>query len=190
MKLKGTPLILLLVAIGLASVVYLIESRQPTPQALNQDAAQPLFKFQEEDVEAFTLATPQQTLVLRKVENSTHWQMIAPQPGPAEEGTIAFLLNLMATSKSQQTFQIPKSRQSEFGFAQPLATIKATLANQQVVTLVLGQPTFDRSALYALIDPTTSPNQELTVHLVSTNFANAINRPFTEWQKPPSPKKK
>jgi hypothetical protein len=192
MKLQGSSLVLLVTAIGLVSTVYIMESLPPNTQSVQPVSVKPLFPFQESDVQAFTLETPQQTLMFQKTGqgNSASWKMLAPHSGPAEEGTIAFLLNLMTTGKSQQTFQSPKSRQAEFGFDRPLATIKAKLANQQTATLVLGKPTFDQGSLYALVNPAESPNQELTVQLVSTNFANAVTRPFSEWQKEPSPKKK
>ena len=193
MKLQGSSLILLITAVSLASAVYVMESQQRTNQAIKQQARKSLFVLQESEVQGLTLDTSNQSLVFQKTQagDSAQWRMVAPQAGPAEAGTIAFLLNLMATGESQQTFKITQGRRAEFGFDRPLATIKVMLADQQAVILVVGKPTFDRGALYALVNPAEQPNQDLTVHLVSINFENAVTRPLTEWQKQDaSPKKK
>lgn len=186
-------MILLITAVSLASAVYVMESQQRANQAIKQQSGKPLFVFQEPEVQRLTLDTSNQSLAFQKngTGDTAQWRMVAPQAGPAEAGTIAFLLNLMATGESRQTFKITQGRQAEFGFDRPLATIKATLANGQAVTLVLGKPTFDRGALYALVNPTEQPNQDLTVYLVSINFENAVTRTLTEWQQQDSsPKKK
>ena len=53
----------------------------------------------------------------------TTWFMTAPKQVNADEAAIAFLLNLLATSRSSQTLEIPVARQQEFGLDQPVGTI-------------------------------------------------------------------
>lgn len=115
------------------------------------------------------------------------WQMTQPQKKLAEEAAIAFLLNQMANGKSQQTLSVPAAQKAEFGLDQPLATIQVQLTDQKQHRLVLGKPNFNRSGLYAQIDPPTQPTAEITIHVVSIDLENAVTRPLEEWQAKPEP---
>lgn len=137
----------------------------------------PLFNFKEQDVQAFTVQTPKQTLAFERV---SFWMLKKPEVAPADEGAVAFLLNLMATGKSDRTFIVPPARKSEFGLAQPSATVEVKLSNQQH-RLILGKPNFNRNFLYALVDP--PENQDLSILLIPINFQNAVDRPLVEWKR-------
>ncbi len=115
------------------------------------------------------------------------WQMTQPQKKLAEEAAIAFLLNQMASGQSQQSLTIPATQKAEFGLDQPLATIQVELTNQKQHRLVLGKPNFNRSGLYAQIDPPTQPTTEITIHVVPIDLENAVTRPLKEWQIKPEP---
>jgi hypothetical protein len=122
------------------------------------------------------------------------WRMTMPHQNPANEASIAYLLSLMATAKSEKTLKEATSKQTEFGFDQPLAIVEVTLKNQQTQRLVLGKPDFNRAFLYAQVNPPEKPGAELSVLLVPMEFENAVKRPLTEWELQPekqtSPKKK
>lgn len=204
MKIQRTPIILLTIAALLGGAVFFYEAYQSTKQEDGRSANQKLFPFEESDIQAFTMKTPQQTVSFAKVAASETpspkptaaspsptpqiWQMTAPTKGPASDGTVAFLLNLLGTGTAEKTLTIPTARLAEFGFDQPQATIDITLKNQKTHRLVLGNPDFNRSFLYAQIDPVTNPKPEHTIHLVSLDFENAINRPLSEWKQSPADK--
>ena len=118
---------------------------------------------------------------------SSFWQMTEPEKVPASDGQVAFLLNLLATGKSDRSFTVPIARLAEFGLDQPTATITVQLSNQQTHQLLIGLPNFDRKSVYAQIDPpaTTPPattNQEMTVWLVPFDVYQAIDRPLSDWK--------
>jgi len=178
MKLNRTPLILLIVAVLLGGVVYLQQTILPPVKS----EAQLLFGFQEADVRSLSLKTPEQNLSFAKnaTPNPTIWQMISPNQAPANDASVAYLLNAIASAKSATPLTVPTVKQAEFGFDSPLATVELTLKNSKTHRLVLGKPDFNRTSLYAQIDP--QPGTDLKVFLVPLDFENAVNRPLSEWQ--------
>jgi hypothetical protein len=199
MKLQRSPLILLLIALSLGGFVYFFEAQKSAQQEASQaKIEQKLFPFEEAEVTTVDIATSTQTLSFIKssaanVEPTPKspqpqakkpvWLMIAPKKTSANDGTIAFLLNLMATGKSQESFTVPVAKLEEFGLDQP-ATIVTKLTNQQTHRLLLGKANFNRSGVYAQVNPPTDQTGKVAVVLVAMDFENAINRSITEWQQP------
>ena len=193
MKFQKTPLILLFSALLLGGYVYFSELRkEPQPQT-TQTEAKPIFAFKEEEVQSFTVKTAQQTLSFEQIPmavpsgqkglgKTSSWQMTAPEKTTADQATVAFLLNLIATAKSDRTLSTPIARQAEFGLNPAIATIEVKLGNQQTHRLLLGKPNFNRQFLYALADPIANSSQDLAVLQVPINFQNAIDRPLSEWK--------
>ncbi|MBW4420466.1 MAG: DUF4340 domain-containing protein [Myxacorys californica WJT36-NPBG1] len=185
MKFQRTSLILVFLAIALGGFVYYQEFRQPKPDEA-QSTSKPIFNFKEADVTSFTVKTSKQpTLAFERKPGvvPSVWQMTAPQTTQADDGAVAFLLNLLATGRSDRTLTIATTRKSEFGLDQPSATVEIKLANQQIHQFVLGKPNFNRNFLYALADPPVNTNRELAVLLVPIDFQNAVDRPLDEWKK-------
>ncbi|NJP09531.1 MAG: DUF4340 domain-containing protein [Leptolyngbyaceae cyanobacterium RU_5_1] len=199
MKLQRTPLILLTIAVLLGAGVYLYEQGNPQREAAQEQAKQ-VFSFKEDEVQELTLKTPQHTLSFRQAlavpasqpsqkaapaspqPQSSTWRMTAPNSALANEASVAYLLNLLTTAKSEQPLTVPATKQPEFGFDAPLATVDVKLKDQKQHRLVLGKPNFDRSAMYAQADPAAQPNADLSVLLVPMEFENAVSRPLAEWQ--------
>lgn len=194
MKFQRTSLILVFAALALGGYVYYTESQKPPQMDEAKSDEKPLFNFKEQDVQAFTVQTPKQTIAVEKTVltvppnqknaskiNTSPWLMTKPESMPADESSIAFLLNLLATGKSDRAFNVPAARKSEFGLDQPSATVEIKLANQQNHRLVIGKPNFNRNFLYALVDPPA--NQDLSVLLIPINFQNAVDRPLVEWKR-------
>lgn len=190
MKLQRTPIVLLLTALALGGFVYFYELQKAPKQETQTAQSEPLFSFKEEDVQALTLTTQTQTLAFTRNAGSTpaSWQMTTPTNTRANDASIAFLLNLLATGKSQQTLTIPAAKRAEFGLEKPLAIAEVKLANQQTHRLVLGSANFNRSAMYAQIDPPVNPSGDQAVKLVAIDFENAVTRPAAEWQAEPPAK--
>jgi hypothetical protein len=190
MKFKSSTLALLAIALLSVGGLYVWDRTQSeqakTPKDSQSGTA--LFQFKEADVAQVSVQTKSQTLKLEKGAKS--WQIVSPKPGLADEGTVTFLLNLLATGTSEKTLQVEPKQLGEFGLAQAIATIGITLKNQKSHQIVLGNQTFNQSAVYARVDPAVSANADQTVPIVviPTGFLDAVNRPLSEWQAKPQPK--
>ena len=178
MKLNRTPVVLLIVAVLLGGVVYL---QQTIPPPVKSEA-QLLFGFEEADVRSLNLKTLEQNLsfVKNAPPNPAIWQMTSPNQVRANDASVAYLLNAIASANSAAPLTAPTAKQAEFGFDSPLATVELTLKDSKTHRLILGKPNFNRTSLYAQIDP--QPGSELKIFLVSLDFENAVNRPLSEWQ--------
>ncbi len=185
MKSFRSPLILMFVAAALAGGVYFVEfGRQSgnSPTSTSPTGS-PIFGFAESEVKGLTIKTLATIVVLEKAES---WVVQSPQPvGPANEAIVAFLLNLFKSPRDRE-LRVAASRRAEFGFDQPLGSVEIRLNNQQIHTLVLGKLNFDRTGLYAIVDPPIDPKADLTVFIVPTSFESAANRPVQEWRSKPA----
>lgn len=179
MKFKSSTLMLVLAAGLLGGVVYL--TQRFVPPSTQTQQGQQLFTFEEDQVQALTITTPLRTLAVEKSPQG-EWQMTQPETVPASAAAIAYLLNLMTTAQSDRPLTVPAERQEEFGLHQPLATINVMLTDGKPHQLVIGGYNFNRSALYALVDPPTDAAQPLSLVLVSPDFDNGVNRPLAEWK--------
>ncbi len=187
MKFQRTSLILVLLAGLLGGFVYFSETRKPAQPEQAQSDSKPIFDFKEGDVQAVTVQTPKQTVAFEKTNSL--WIVQTPERSPADESAIVYLINLLATGKSNQPIVVPVARQSEFGLTQPIATIDFKLANQKAHRLILGKPNFNRNFLYAVADPPANAAQNQSVLLVPIEFQNAVDRPIADWKRDkPKPK--
>ena len=187
MKLKPSTLFFLLTTLLLGGVVLIAQSQAPSSQQAQQTEPQNLVAFQEKQVKALTLQTQLRSLKFER-DKDGKWQMLGPDRVLASDSSIAFLLNQIATGKSQRSFTAKASDRETYSFHQPLATIEVTLDNQETHKLILGGYDFNRSNIYALLDPATDPKADLKVLLVSPNFENAVSRPLADWKASPAPK--
>jgi hypothetical protein len=194
MKLLRTPLILMAAASTLAGVVYFVEfhrlatglttSSQTTMNPATATSSVGLFDFQERDIQGLSIKTVATTVVLEKEKN---WMVRSPLPtAPADEAVVAFLTSLLFSPR-ERVVQVPATRRSEFGLDQPLATIEITTVNQQRHSLILGRLNFDRTGLYALVDPSVDPNADLSIMVVPTSFESAVIRNESEWRNSAKP---
>ncbi len=103
---------------------------------------------------------------------------------PASDASVAFLLNLLTTGKSDRTLVMtdPAKQRQEYGLDEPVATVEVKLKNQQTHRLILGKPDFNGTFLYAQSDPPADKSEDIEVLLVSPDFQNAVNRPLSEWK--------
>ncbi len=196
MKIKPSTLGLVAAALLLGGIV-LIVAQQPAPKSADStqtssqtssEDAQRIFEFEEKDVQSLSLTTRLRSLKFER-DKDGKWQMQEPEKTAASDPSIAFLLDLVATGKTQQTLTAPASDREQFGLHQPLATIEVTLKDQKTHKLVIGEYNFNRSALYAQADPPADEKADLKVLLVSPNFDNAVNRPVAEWKQPANAEK-
>lgn len=183
MKLQPSRLILLVIALSLGGTVYFLEHRTPS----QSNRAEPIFTFNENQVQSLTIKTRQQTLIFSRAEKpsqpqqQSQWLMKTPLQSPASEASVAYLLNLLVSARSDRQLSASVSQRQEFGLDNPLATVTVKLINEEAHQLVLGKPDFNHSFLYAQADPSTL-QADLKILLVPTTFENAVNRPLSEWQ--------
>ncbi|MBN3924524.1 DUF4340 domain-containing protein [Nostoc sp. NMS4] len=187
MKLPRTTLILILLALGLGSFVYFYEIRGATVREEIKEQKQKIFSFAEDDVQSLTVKTKKLTLNLeRSPESSSRpkWLIKSPISGPANDAIVSYLMDLLVKGNSEQTLSTPAKQLGEFALDPPQATINITLKNRQSHQLILGKSNFNGRFLYAQTDPAVKPDGNINVLLVSTDFANAVNRELSEWKQP------
>ncbi|MGF1515824.1 MAG: DUF4340 domain-containing protein [Elainellaceae cyanobacterium] len=148
MKLSRSTVVLLAIALVLGAAVVLFERRPDE----SDDGPQPLFSFEEGDVQAVTIDTSEETLAFERGEDGA-WQMTEPEAQPASEASVVYLLNLLAAGESSRRLPAIPSEAADFGFDNPLATIDITLDEAQTHQLVLGNYNFSNQFVYALVDP-------------------------------------
>jgi hypothetical protein len=205
-KQQRTPIVLLAMAAGLAGGVYWLESRKAqtgvtgpvgSPSGSPSGSSSlPIVNASEAEFEAIGIKTLVQTIVLDKTPakpdgSKGEWMLRSPKPeGAASEAAVAYLTSLLV-GKSEPVLTVTGSRKAEFGLDQPLATIEMRLPNQQMQMLVLGKLNFNRTGLYAVLNPPADPNASFPLMLVSPSFESAVSRSIAEWRKnpvKPSPK--
>lgn len=203
MKLKSPTVLLVGIAAILGIIVLADVQRGDRPGTDGE--GQPLFDFTEEEVEAFTIETPQQTLAFEKDEDGT-WQMLEPDQSEASDASISFLLSLLASESSDRTLSLPAADLGDYGFDPPQATVELQLDNQETHEFVLGGPNFNQQNLYAQINPESASESSAEdsadmaegdsaedgsteddvdtadVVLVTSSFEGAVNRPLEEWK--------
>jgi Domain of unknown function (DUF4340) len=184
MKLPRTTLILILLALGLGSFVYFYEIRGATQREEIKEQKQQIFSFGADDVQALTVTTKKLTLNLERSHQSgdSKWLIKSPISEPANDAIVSYLMDLLVKGKSDRTLSTPAKELGQFGLDQPQATINITLKNKQIHQLLLGKNNFNERFLYAQADPTTKPDGNVNVLLVSTDFTNAVNRDLSEWK--------
>ncbi|MEH1916408.1 DUF4340 domain-containing protein [Nostoc sp.] len=187
MKLPRTTLILILLALGLGGFVYFYEIRGATVREETKEQKQKIFSFAENDVQSLTVKTNKITLNLeRNPESSSKpkWLIKSPISGPANDAIVSYLMDLLVKGNSDRTLSTPAKELKEFALDQPQAIINITLKNRKIHQLILGKSNFNGRFLYAQADPAAKPDGNINVLLVSTDFANAVNRELSEWKQP------
>ena len=186
MKLPRTTLILILLALGLGGFVYLYEFRGATLREEINEQKQQIFSFAEDDVQSLTVKTKKLTLNLERNSESSNpkWLIKSPISGPANDAIVSYLMDLLVKGKSERSLSTPVKELGEFALDQPQATINITLKNRQSHQLILGKSNFNGRFLYAQADSVAKPDGNINVLLVSTDFANAVNRELSEWKQP------
>lgn len=190
MKLKTNTMILAIAALLVAggAVFWEVNQRDNRRQSTDLNQKAELFTFREDDVIRLEV-TPEKgiTLVFERTEESfpNTWKMLDPKQVVADEAAIAFLLDQLASSNTQNTVTIEKSQWPDFGITPDNPQANVTLANGQSHQLLLGGETFDNKHLYALVDIAPPLPDSVTVSIVPTTLMDAIQRPLGEWEYDP-----
>ncbi|NEP56988.1 MAG: DUF4340 domain-containing protein [Symploca sp. SIO2G7] len=183
MKLQRTTLILLISAILLGSFVYFYEIKGAPQREAAKTTKQPIFAFEEDEIQSVAIYTDDKTWQFERLSKpELGWQMKKPKNTLANDAAISFLLNLLAKGESDRTISATADKLEEYGLDQPSATIEVGIKGEKVHKLALGKPDFNKSFLYAQVDPSQQKSEELSVLLVPIDFEYAVNRPMSEWE--------
>lgn len=184
MKLQRTTWILLATALVLGGFVYFSEIQGTERREAARERQQKIFQLTEEQIEGLTIARSPQTLQFdRTGKEQQPWQMKRPEDVPANDASVAFLLDLLAEGKRDRAFTISSNQLAEYGLDKPLATVTVRVKDRdRPHKLILGKPNFDEKFLYAIVDPPSETEKELEVVLVPIDFKYAVERDLPEWK--------
>lgn len=190
MKLKKSTWLLLFLAFSLGGWVYFYEVIKPEKINKIEAQQQQIFNFTEDEIKNLTIAKAENILTFVRTENSNQpWQMEQPEEGAANDATIAFLLDLITTGKSDRSFTIPISNLSKYGLDHSATKITIELTNQKSHEIILGNANFSDRLVYAQVDPNpnsqANTSSETTIILVSKNWHYAVARDLSEWKSTP-----
>ncbi|WP_333294811.1 DUF4340 domain-containing protein [Microcoleus sp. CZ3-B4] len=196
MKLQKNTFVLIAVALSMIGFVSVYEMQVSPKQEEAKENKHKIFNFKSDRIQFFTVKTPERILTFERVYatkgGKSSWEMKLPVQGQASEASVDFLLDRLATGKSDRTINTTAAKLPEYGLDKPQATVTVKLDNQETHRLVLGKTDFSGRFLYALANPGEAPPQNsaenLPVLLVPFDFKNAVNRPLSEWKKAEAPK--
>jgi hypothetical protein len=183
MKLQRTTLILSILALALGGFVYFYEFQWKQNQEIVQLENKKLFNLTKEDIIELTIEKQGQILKFIRTENEfKKWQMQSPEKATANDAVISFLLNLLIEGKSDQSFPISTQQKQDYGLNNPFATISFKTNKPENHTIILGKSNFDKTLIYAQIDPSKKSEEKLTVVLLPLDFQYAVDRQLAEWK--------
>lgn len=186
MKLKKSTLGLILIAAILTGFVYFNEIRGKEKQERIEEQEKFVFEFKAEDVEAIAITTDEETLRLerQKLEASEEffWQITEPEEKKADEPTVEFLLSKMASLKSDRSLITSASNLAQYGLETSENILEIKLKNGENYRLLLGQPDFSESFIYATLETGEEETENVSVLLIPQNFKNIIAKPISEWE--------
>jgi len=186
MKLQKTTWVLLIVALLLGGFVYFYEIVGAPQREAAQEAEKQLFGFEEDEIQQVNIYIQEESRKFERVsdsESGSDWQMTEPKEVTASDPSVAFLLNLLVEGKSDRVIaNVSPDNLKEYGLDQPQAMVTVQLKNSETHEILLGQPDFNNSFLYAQVDSFSDKSQKSNVFLVPVDFEYAVNRPLSEWE--------
>ena len=189
MKFNRTTISLLILSLGLTGIVYITEIKPEgfnlNPKAQKQSEILKIFPFETQDIQKITIEIDQQIISFQRQEQSEKslWQMTQPEKLVANDGAIAFLINLFPQAENKLQIPANLAKRKEYALLDSGKTIEIILNNGDQYKMILGSPNFDDTQIYAeVIFPSQVPDKS-TIFLVSKSFQYAIERDFDEWKK-------
>jgi hypothetical protein len=183
MKLQRTTWILIIAALLMGGFVYFYEIQGAPKREAAKATKRPIFTFAEDQIQSLRIETEQETLEIEQVEEEpVSWELESPETAPASSAAVAYLTNLLAEGESDRTLTVAADDLEEYGLDNPLATVEVQLQDGETHRIILGSPGFDRTFLYAQIDPPEQTSEQVDVQLVPIEFENAVSRPLEEWK--------
>jgi Domain of unknown function (DUF4340) len=176
MKLKHT-LILLVLAVGFAAYVQLVDKKIPTTKEREEKKGR-LFEFDRDKITAIAIKTPETKIELKKA--GQNWLVETPVKDRADSTTVTSLLTSVELLRSESTIDnegkgVGKDQLKEFGIADSQTKVTLTVDGKPV-ELVFGKDTTMENRVYAHVDGTK------TVEVVSSTLRNDISKKADEFR--------
>jgi Domain of unknown function (DUF4340) len=183
-KLKLKTILLLAIALLSVGGIYIWDKNHApaTKSELDKPTGTALFTIKETDITQIEIQAKNGSITLGRQPKG--WQILTPKPGPADEATVAFLLNLLATGRRERSLSAESSQLQQFGLDKPATTVTLQLKDNKTHQLRLGTQNFNQSSIYASVDAPAS-SSKVSIALLPTSFLNATNRPLADWQAKP-----
>jgi hypothetical protein len=189
MKLNRTTISLLILSLGLTSVVYITEIKPEgfnlNPKNQKEEEIPKIFSFKTQDLEKINIKAEQTIITFqkqRKGEENSFWQMTQPENLLANEGAIAFLVNLFPPAEKKLTIPANDENRKKYGLWESQKKIELTLSNGDQYEITLGSANFDNTQIYVEVKFPTTVEDQSSIFLVSKSFQYAIERDFDEWK--------
>jgi len=202
MKFQRSTLILMSLALGLAGFVYVFEIQGKTQQQEIQAKQQKIFSFGKDEIQSFTVTTPQQKVTVERVTNADElkkspWKITAPLPFLANPASVDYLLMELLKNQSIpsdpnsgiQKLTVSPDKLKDYGLDTVTDKIEVKLKNNTTYQLHLGKKDFRGESLYAQLDSPQASTKDVTVLVISDDILSAMNRSLEEWKLPPEPPK-
>ena len=198
MKFQRSTLILMGLALGLTGAVYVFEIHGKTQQQEIQAKQQQIFSFPKNEIQFFTITTPQQTVTLERVTNADElkkspWKITAPIQFLANPASVDYLLRELFKNQSNpsdinsgiQKLTVSTEKLKDYGLDTVTDKIEIKLKNNTIYKLSLGKNDFRGDSLYAQIDSPQTSTKEVNILVISNDILSTSNRPIEEWKLPP-----
>ncbi len=171
-----TPLVLLVVLLGLAGLAYWDENKTKADKALEASKD----KLFSDDVKSTVemsvrnvTAQPSEFKVSRD-ESSQKWSIVSPISYLADSEGVERLLKLLDEAKSERTFDRGNRVLGEFGLEPPQLTYELKLKTGKIQKLSIGGKTPTGFSSYAML------NDDPRVFLISQYIFTAANKTLTD----------
>jgi hypothetical protein len=187
MKFNRTTIIFVILSLGLTVIVYVTEIK---PEGFNLEnkseqanEVAKIFPFPTEEIKQIKITLNQKVISFEKQgETTSLWQMTQPEKTMASEAAINFLLNLFPQAEKTLSIPVDAEKKREYGLLETDKSIEIILKNGHKYQMILGNPNFDDTQIYAEVIFPPEINQESAIVLVSKSFQYAIERDFAEWK--------
>jgi len=141
-------LALLLIAASLGLYLWLVEIPTEQKRVVSETAAKTLLNFKEEDIQAFTLASPQSEMELVR-EQDGRWVIRKPKAMEADAAAVDEFLRTLLLARVAHVVDESGTDLADYGLATPSLTVSFRLA-AGTQTIRLGDSGALSSTLYAM----------------------------------------
>ncbi len=189
MKLNPNTIFLLIVALSLTGAVVFSEIRRDgfilTTDNTQETEIPLIFPFPREAVKKIDLTIDDNRISFAKTGNNPYpWMMITPEKTKASDAAIAFLLNLLTSADKKIELLATDNLRQEYGINDNSPMITITLEGRDRYQIILGNPNFDDTQIYAEVIFPEKDKIPAQIYLISKSFQYALLRDFEEWKQP------
>jgi hypothetical protein len=185
----------LLVALGLAGVVYLFEIRVSDRQEQIAAQKEKIFTFSADEVQSFTVTLPDQTVTVERIDaddtdSPSPWRITSPVETLANPASVNLLMNQLVNSQIDPTnntglrqLTISAAELSNYGLDESEKIVEIILKNNNLHSLSLGELDFNQRSVYGKIDQ-KSTQEKVAILVIPKEILTAVEQPLEDWKMP------